>query len=134
MNKKAAIVLLAAVSISLAAPIAAHRYRSATNDHPLRLVGYALHPVGLVLEFAVMRPVHWVVSRPHLDVAFGHQAHMKEDGTYFEWKHGDYEPSIAVERAAKAQRQNPKKDMEMKADKKEAVKKENGRTRPGTAK
>src|SRR5690606_26330109 len=78
----------------------AHRYRRATNDNPGRLIGYALHPLGVAAEFVVMRPIHWLVSRDYLDVVFGHAAHVTDDGTYFEWSHGDFRPSVAEERSA----------------------------------
>lgn len=45
-----------------------------------------------------MRPIHWFASQPNLDIIHGHQPSVREDGTYFEWVHGDYTPSIAKER------------------------------------
>lgn len=83
---------------AMAVPASADRYRRSTNDNPFRIVGYALHPVGLLIEYSIMRPIHWVVSQPDLDIVFGHQPAPQDDGTYFEWVHGDYSPSIAEER------------------------------------
>lgn len=100
MKKTIAVAMLALAALSLAAPSMAHRYERATNDNPFRLLAYAGHPIGLAAEYIVMRPIHWVVSQPHLDIVFGHQPSTKEDGTYFEWTHGDYSPSIAKEREA----------------------------------
>jgi hypothetical protein len=42
------------------------------DSHPLRLVSYALHPVGYTLEWLVMRPIHALVSQPELCPVFGH--------------------------------------------------------------
>lgn len=75
----------------------ADRYRRNKSDNPFRLISYVVHPVGILLEYAVMRPIHWVVSRPNLDIIFGHQATLHDEGTYFEWTHGDFSPSIAEE-------------------------------------
>jgi len=41
----------------------------------LRLVAYAIHPVGFALEWLVMRPLHFVVSQPDLERVFGHVPH-----------------------------------------------------------
>ncbi len=103
MKKKLTIALLAMFVISAAAPTMAHRYRRAQNDHPMRLVAYVLHPVGIAVEYAVMRPIHELVSQPDLDIWFGHESSKVEEGTYYEWTHGDFEPSIAAEREQKNQ-------------------------------
>ena len=102
MNKKAAVLLLTLALIGLSVPSRADRYNRATGDNPARLVAYALHPLGLAVEFVVMRPVHWVVSQPHLDIVFGHESAVEQDGTYFEWKHGNFKPSIAAEKCVPA--------------------------------
>lgn len=97
MKKKALIALLSMAMLAVAAPSMAHRYQRNTNDNPFRLIGYIVHPVGLALEYAVMRPIHWAVSQHDTDVIFGHEAHEAERGKYFEWSHGNYVPSIAEE-------------------------------------
>lgn len=33
------------------------------SDNPFRLVGYMLYPVGVMLEYAVVRPAYFVASR-----------------------------------------------------------------------
>jgi len=42
------------------------------DSHPLRLVAYALHPVGYTLEWLVTRPIHALVSQPELCPLFGY--------------------------------------------------------------
>ncbi|MGE0683963.1 MAG: hypothetical protein AB7P69_24045 [Candidatus Binatia bacterium] len=42
------------------------------ESHPLRLVAYALHPVGYTLEWLFMRPIHALVSQPELCPIFGY--------------------------------------------------------------
>jgi hypothetical protein len=46
-----------------------------SQAHPLRLVAYAVHPVGYALEWLLTRPIHAIVSQPELHRVFGHQSH-----------------------------------------------------------
>jgi hypothetical protein len=46
-------------------------YRDA-ESHPFRVVSYLLNPVGVALEWAIFRPLHWAVSRPSTAPIFGH--------------------------------------------------------------
>lgn len=41
--------------------------------HPLRIVAYALHPVGVALDWLLVRPAHWVVEREPFRTIFGHE-------------------------------------------------------------
>jgi hypothetical protein len=41
--------------------------------HPLRILGYALHPVGVLLDYAIMRPCHWLGHQEPLKTIFGHR-------------------------------------------------------------
>src|SRR5262245_48485374 len=107
MKKTALIALLVLSLISITGVSHADRYRRATGDNPLRLIAYVLNPIGLGIEFAVMRPIHWVVSQPCCDIIFGHEPHMSEDGTYFEWRQGNWNPSIAEEKRGTAPAPKP---------------------------
>jgi hypothetical protein len=42
------------------------------ESHPFRVLAYALNPVGVALEWAIFRPIHWAVSRPSTAPIFGH--------------------------------------------------------------
>ena len=46
-----------------------------SQSHPLRIVAYALNPVGFAVEWLVTRPIHALVSQPELAQVFGHQPH-----------------------------------------------------------
>jgi len=46
-----------------------------SQAHPLRVVAYALNPVGYALEWLVTRPIHALVSQPDLKNVFGHKPH-----------------------------------------------------------
>jgi hypothetical protein len=39
--------------------------------HPLRIVAYALHPVGVALDWIVVRPAVWVVRHEPFRTIFG---------------------------------------------------------------
>lgn len=46
-------------------------YDDYTDSHPLRLVAYALHPIGYTIEWLALRPLHAVLSQPELQPIFG---------------------------------------------------------------
>ena len=50
-------------------------------SNPLRLAYYLMYPVGFSVEWLVMRPFHYIVSRPGLDKVFGYEP-IGEEGTY----------------------------------------------------
>ena len=114
MKTKALVAGIALAIMTVASVATADRYTRATNDNPLRIVRYVVHPVGMALEYTVMRPIHWVVSQPNLDVLFGHKATTIEDNKYFEWSHGDFSPSIAEERPDTLQAPKPTKPADKK--------------------
>lgn len=68
MAALAALALLAA-----ATPAAADRYEPERAGHPLRIVAYVLHPIGVALDYLIMRPAHWVGSHEPFSTLFGHQ-------------------------------------------------------------
>lgn len=53
-------------------PADADRHNPKRGGHPLRFIAYALHPVGYFLDTVLVRPAHWMVSRPSLAPIFGH--------------------------------------------------------------
>lgn len=65
--------LLAAALLLLAGGAHADEHDAREAAHPLRIVAYALHPVGWVLDRLVVRPAHWLVHREPLDEVFGHR-------------------------------------------------------------
>jgi hypothetical protein len=46
-------------------------YDDYDDSHPLRLVAYAVNPVGYTLEWLVLRPIHALTSQPQLRPVFG---------------------------------------------------------------
>jgi len=58
----------------LATPLAAvaHDYDAEESGHPVRIAAYVLHPIGVALDYGIVRPFHWLVSREPWRTIFGH--------------------------------------------------------------
>ena len=84
MKKKVYALMLALALLALPALSQAHSYDRDDSDYPLRYVAYALNPIGIAVEYGVLRPIHWIVSRPVADVIFGHEP--REGDEYFVWE------------------------------------------------
>ena len=50
-------------------------------SNPLRLAYYLAHPIGFTAEWLVMRPLHYLISRPYLNNVFGYKP-IGEEGVY----------------------------------------------------
>lgn len=71
-----------AMTLVLTAPVIVHGEQideSSELDHyedafsnPLRLAYYLVYPVGFTAEWLIMRPLHYLISRPYLDHFFGY--------------------------------------------------------------
>ena len=55
-----------------AAPARADDYDPENSGHPLRILAYVLHPVGVVIDTLIFRPAHFLVSYEPLKTLFGH--------------------------------------------------------------
>jgi hypothetical protein len=82
------VLVLAASLFGGAATASAHDAYDDSQAHPLRLIAFAVHPVGFALEWTVTRPIHFLVSHPRLERVFGHTPHYSPFGEY-----GPYEPT-----------------------------------------
>ena len=78
-----ALFALALLALPLSAP--AHEYDRNDSDYPLRYIAYVAYPLGIAVEYGVLRPIHWVVSRANLSIIFGHEPRAGEDN-YFTWE------------------------------------------------
>ena len=54
-------------------PASAEEYEPANAGQPLRVVGYVLHPVGVIFDFLVLRPAYWIGSHEPFRTFFGRQ-------------------------------------------------------------
>jgi len=56
----AAVVALA--MLGAASPAVAEEYDETYSGHPLRVIAYVLHPIGVILDTLIFRPFHWIGS------------------------------------------------------------------------
>ena len=90
--KKLLMALVVAVGV-MAVPATglAHDAYDDSQSHPLRLIGYAVHPIGYAIEWTVMRPIHFVVSQHSLERVFGHTPHETPFGDYESYQPEDFD-------------------------------------------
>lgn len=67
----AGLVILAATA--LAAPARSDEHDPRESAHPVRIAAYALHPIGVILDWVLVRPAHWLVEREPFRTLFGHE-------------------------------------------------------------
>lgn len=56
------VLLTCMLALVFASPVAAQRYQPKRAGHPLRIVAYALYPVGVILDRLIFHPA-WVVAQ-----------------------------------------------------------------------
>lgn len=49
----------------------AEEYNPKESGHPLRVAAYLVHPVGVALDYLIMRPAWWVGSHEPFRTLFG---------------------------------------------------------------
>ena len=70
-----------ALVLVLAAPVSADDYDSRNAGHPVRIVAYLLHPIGVLIDYVLLRPAHWLVSSEPMKTIFGHEGSTHEHDT-----------------------------------------------------
>ena len=58
--------------LAAAGPAAADEYDPHYAGHPLRILAYVVHPVGVMFDYLLFRPAHWIGSHEPLKTIFGH--------------------------------------------------------------
>jgi hypothetical protein len=53
--------------------VRADEYDPQRAGHPVRIIAYVVHPVGVILDLLIFRPAHWIGSLPGVDEFFGHE-------------------------------------------------------------
>ena len=64
---------LALLLLGSAGPALADEYDPKRAGHPLRIVAYVLHPIGVAIDYLILRPAHWVGSQEPFKTVFGHR-------------------------------------------------------------
>ena len=62
-----------ALALLLAAPAFADDHRPERTGHPLKILATILHPVGVVIDYVVMRPAHWLAEKEPVKTLTGHE-------------------------------------------------------------
>ncbi len=67
--------MFAAVSVlallATASPAAAEEYDETYSGHPLRILAYVIHPIGVILDTLIYRPFHWIGSHEPIKTLVG---------------------------------------------------------------
>jgi len=72
--RKTARLWIVALALAWAAPPAhADEYEPDRAGNPVRILAYALHPVGVILDYLLFRPAHWVGHHEPFKTLFGHE-------------------------------------------------------------
>jgi len=72
--RRAGLVVALGIALASAAPAAhADEYEADRAGHPVRVLAYLLHPVGVILDYLVMRPAHWLGHQEPFKTLFGHE-------------------------------------------------------------
>ena len=69
----ASLALATLLTLTSGLPGQADEYDSSNAGHPVRIVAYVLHPVGVLLDYLLLRPAHWIVSQEPMSTIFGHE-------------------------------------------------------------
>jgi hypothetical protein len=67
------LLALGMMAIASATPSRADDYDEKSAGHPLRIIAYVLHPVGVAIDYLLLRPAHWLGNREPLKTIFGHE-------------------------------------------------------------
>ena len=69
--------VLALAVFSLALPASADEYNPQTAGHPVRILAYGVHPIGVMLDLLIFRPAHWIGSYEPIALFFGHEPYTR---------------------------------------------------------
>jgi len=71
----AALLLAAALAVTAAGTAHADEYDAKKAGHPVRIAAYVLHPVGVMLDYLIFRPAHWIGHHEPIRTLVGHERH-----------------------------------------------------------
>ena len=63
--------VIAMAMLAGATPAAAEEYNHDRTGHPLRVLAYVVHPIGVILDTLIFRPAHWIASHEPLKTLVG---------------------------------------------------------------
>jgi hypothetical protein len=60
--------------LAVASPaVADEEHEDTYAGHPLRIVAYVLHPIGVILDTLIFRPFHWLGNHEPFSTLNGHE-------------------------------------------------------------
>ena len=62
-----------AFTLILSAAASADEHRSDRAGHPLEIIGTVLHPIGVILDYLIFRPAHWISHQEPVKTLTGHE-------------------------------------------------------------
>jgi hypothetical protein len=71
MNVRTLAVALLLAALAVPARADTTRYDPLRAGHPLRIVAYALHPVGVIVDTLIFHPAWWLGTHEPLRTLFG---------------------------------------------------------------
>ena len=74
--RKTALALVFAVVVSVwsfPSDAKADDYDELAAGNPVRLTAYLFHPLGVALDYIVVRPMHWMGNHEPFSTIFGHK-------------------------------------------------------------
>ena len=66
-------LLILTLAAAMPGDARANDHDARRSAHPARIAAYLLHPVGVALDWLIVRPAHWVVEREPFRTIFGHE-------------------------------------------------------------
>lgn len=66
-------LLILTLAAAMPGDARANDHDARRGAHPARIAAYLLHPVGVALDWLIVRPAHWVVEREPFRTIFGHE-------------------------------------------------------------
>lgn len=69
--RRGLMVLAVALCLHAAPAWSAAKYDPAEAGQPVRVVAYVVHPVGVVLDYLILRPAYWIGSYEPFRTLFG---------------------------------------------------------------
>lgn len=73
LHRAGVAALLLALLVGAAPGARADKHDPERAGNPVRIVAYVLHPIGVILDYVIVRPAHWVVEREPFRTLFGHE-------------------------------------------------------------
>lgn len=72
------------------------QYNPRRAGHPLRIIAYAVHPIGVALDYAIFRPAWWLGTHEPLRTIFGVQIVVDDSAEVARRTEQQFDESVPV--------------------------------------